>query len=791
MNKVIKYQVYFQILIMVCISKGGFSAKQLDDSIRVEKEYVVNKVYGLNSKYTEFSPVWYNTELVFASDREWDYNTLGEANWDHIKNINLFKVEVKSYQSDSVVFNHPKIFNRLLISDAHVGPIAFNSDGSEAVFSEVVKKSSKRAKIYNPQLFSIQILDGRILKKEKLGFSDLQYSYSQPTYSPDGQSIYFVSNIPCNYEGINIFMSERSTEGWSEPVIIEALNSNGNDMFPTIKGNKMYFSSTGFDSYGGLDLFVSEFVNGKWSTPVNLGPSINTAMDEFSMVFNPDGKSGYFTSNRENGIGGDDIYSFNLIEKAIVQTNYYDIKGQFEYTRLEGHPENMEVMLLDEDGEIVAVTKTDKDGNFVFDYLPEGKKYTLKVNEEGEVVLSLFKGDGNALLTSDENGEFGEFVFRKLSFEGASVLSLMDESDIDLNTGLYELNGQLQYQRMEGHPDEMKVYLIDEDGNIVMETKTDEYGNFKFELLSSDKNLLIKVDEDAEDMNLIIFNNVDHVMATLTNDANGEFSYRLLDADYDSNISLLTEDEINLKFKKERMMLAGNFVFESLDGIDEELQFEILDNKGDLLMNCNADSTFYFRYDDLPLLEELIIKLDESSPYFKSDVKLEIVNRLNDVMIILEKDEFGMFVYKRMVASKYHTTKVEDLDTTEIVVNETKIHIENFIIYYPKNGSDIDELYYSALDSMIVSLKGNNEALIQVHGHASSTASEDYNMKLSIKRKDRVVNYLIKNGIDKTRISSNAFGESQLLNMCEDDEDCEEEMHKQNRRSELKILIKD
>ena len=69
------------------------------------------------------------------------------------------------------------------------------------------------------------------------------------------------------------------------------------------------------------------------------------------------------------------------------------------------------------------------------------------------------------------------------------------------------------------------------------------------------------------------------------------------------------------------------------------------------------------------------------------------------------------------------------------------------------NGSDINELYYSALDSMIVSLKENNIALIQVHGHASSTASEDYNMKLSIKRKDRVVNYLIKNGIDKARIS--------------------------------------
>ena len=98
-------------------------------------------------------------------------------------------------------------------------------------------------------------------------------------------------------------------------------------------------------------------------------------------------------------------------------------------------------------------------------------------------------------------------------------------------------------------------------------------------------------------------------MATLTNDANGEFSYRLLDANYDSNINLLTEEEVNLKFKKERMMLAGNFVLESLDdGNKEQLQFQLLDNKGDLLMNCSADSAFYFRYDDLPLLEELIIQ---------------------------------------------------------------------------------------------------------------------------------------------------------------------------------------
>ena len=92
---------------------------------------------------------------------------------------------------------------------------------------------------------------------------------------------------------------------------------------------------------------------------------------------------------------------------------------------------------------------------------------------------------------------------------------------------------------------------------------------------------------------------------------------------------------------------------------------------------------------------------------------------------------------------------------------------------------------------MALSLSSNQNATIQVHGHASSLASEDYNMKLSIKRMQRVVNYLIDKGVSKERILKNAFGESQLVNFCEDDKDCEEEMHRLNRRTELKIIIED
>ena len=129
------YQVFMLFLFQLIIV-DFYSIDQIYDSVRVEYEYEVNHVFGLNSKYAEFSPVWYHTDLIFSSDREWDYNNYGESNWENNKNINLFKVKVNSFKIDSVVFEKPELFNNYLIGENHVGPIAFNGL-NEAVLSEV------------------------------------------------------------------------------------------------------------------------------------------------------------------------------------------------------------------------------------------------------------------------------------------------------------------------------------------------------------------------------------------------------------------------------------------------------------------------------------------------------------------------------------------------------------------------------------------------------------------------------------------------------------------------------
>jgi outer membrane protein OmpA-like peptidoglycan-associated protein len=775
---------FFQLIIV-----DFYSIEQVYDSVRVEYEYEVNNVFGLNSKHADFSPVWYHTDLIFSSDREWDYNNYGESNWENDKNINLFKVKVNSFKIDSVVFEKPELFNVFLIGEDHVGPIAFNGL-DEAVFSEVTTIKNRKLKIkpINPQLYIISIKGKKITNKEQLSFVDANYAYSQPTFSADGKQLYFVSNLPSEKAGNNIFVSDRSDGTWSKPVLVANLNSENNDMFPVIRGNKMFFSSDRSDGFGGLDLYESQYVNSMWTNPINLGSSINSSFDEFGMVFNPNDKSGYFSSNRENGNGSDDIYSFNLIEKVIVVSSYDKIQGQFEYMHLKGSPDKMEVILLDESGNIVSKTKTDENGNFVFNYLPIDQKYTIKVNDDGDVVLTLFNGEGNAILLSNENGEF---VFRKLSHDGSSFMSLIDENDIDLNTGLVDFKGQFQFQKLNTEkPKGLKVYLIDEEGNIVMETTTDEFGNFIFNELPIDKNYIVRIDDDS-DMILMVFNNVDHVVAMLTNGKNGTFIYRMLETNNSTNIKLITEEEGGLVFRKEKMMVSGRFMFENLDLLKENIRFDILDNEGHLLFKGETGANFEFSFNNLPLLENLIFKLDENSPYLNIDLKLNILNRLNESLIILEKDKLGMYSYKRMVSSKYNVTEINELETNEIVEEEHHIYISNYTIYYPNNGVSIQEQFLLKLDSMVIALKSNPNASIQVNGHASSLASEEYNMKLSQKRMKSVVSYLLNNGVADDRIYSSAFGESQLVNFCEDDKDCEDEMHRLNRRTELKIIYKD
>jgi outer membrane protein OmpA-like peptidoglycan-associated protein len=769
------------------------------DSLRVKKERIfeVFNTYGINSEYSEISPIFYNSELVFCSNREWNKNTFGESDWHETKHYNIFRSSINFNSIDSVGFEKIKVFNHFLVNHLNVGPISFNRAYSEAVYveNEYLSKKNRTDKTLHVQLFSLKIEDGKIKDKEKLNFCKSKYNYSHPSLSSDGKMLVFTSNMPCENKGLNLFYSLKEDEIWSDPIPLSGVNSDANEIFPVIHQSDLYFSSDGYDSKGGYDLFVAHQIDSldgivnQWSNHFNLGDVINSEKDDFSIAFNPNGNSGYFVSNRaDTSLStelNDDIYSFEIIEKAIFNKDFKNIAGKFEYFRLKGAPKNMEVMLLDEDGNVFAVTTTDDNGNFNFDYIPSGKKYTIKLNEEGEVVLTLFEGDENTLLLSNDRGEF---IFRRLALDKVGTMSLVDEGDVDFELGTYDFRGQLEFQKLSDSSFRKTiVYLVDEDGNVVMQTETDEFGNFVFEKLPYGSNYMINVEEE-EDLILKIYNNVDHIMATLTTDGNGNFTYRLLDYEHTTNISLLEEDFDNLFFSEERMLITG--VFKSLKGIYKKIPFEVLDKEGNLLLYSETDENGSFRLENLPLLEELIFKINQDSPFFSEDLQISIINRGKEVLITLDKDEYGMFEFKRLVSSKYHTTASSELEDDDFVlVNEKReLRIENYIVYYPTNSYQIESNYFAHLDTMFMTLNEFPQAKLQIHSHASSTSTSSYNMKLSVKRMNALLKFFETKGIKRDRISYKAYGESKLLNSCGDDEECEEEMHQINRRSELRII---
>ena len=140
---------------------------------------------------------------------------------------------------------------------------------------------------------------------------------SQPCISSDGRELYFVSRRSGNAD---IYSSKRNADGsWSDPQNLgEPINTQGTEMAPFLHpdGHTLYFSSDKHIGMGGYDLFMSRRgEDGKWQTPVNLGFPINTNGDEINFYVAADGRMAFISSQRQGGIGGYDIYTFELPEQ--------------------------------------------------------------------------------------------------------------------------------------------------------------------------------------------------------------------------------------------------------------------------------------------------------------------------------------------------------------------------------------------------------------------------------------------------------------------------------------------
>ncbi len=284
-----------------------------------------------NSAANDFSPTYFEDGIVFVSNRAVDPLSQGWIARSGAPVFNLFKVKTAPIDSTSFsmcdfMYINPELLPVPINSIYHEGSIAFSPNGQEAFLmrSGVVEDGFSAKSSAHLQLYYTQLLQNSWIEPTLLPFGSPQYSIAYPALSPDNKYLYFASDMPNGYGGMDLYRVERIDDRWGTITNLGSnINTEGDEVFPTLDAaGRLYFASNGQIGLGGLDIYsVEEVVENDWGFPENLGFPINTSADDFGLIINEEGTCGYFSSNRTGG--NDDIYSFSR-PTANIQVVVYD-----------------------------------------------------------------------------------------------------------------------------------------------------------------------------------------------------------------------------------------------------------------------------------------------------------------------------------------------------------------------------------------------------------------------------------------------------------------------------------
>jgi outer membrane protein OmpA-like peptidoglycan-associated protein len=271
-------------------------------------DYLIYNLDLINTSYSEFSPQKINGEILFTSDRPLNFTHQQTYGGTMTPFLNLF-ITNGFKNSDSLI----KIKNLWYNSDftSHAGPGVFDSLNNRLFFSFV---NDKNKNIVNKSELVFVYKEGKKWSKpEKLSFIENTSSYAHPCWIPEKQWLVFSSDKPDGKGGKDLYYSKWNETSWSTPQLIPYINTPGDEEFPSLRKKEngelfLYFSSNGFPGKGGLD-FYSLKISETFDSTIIWNSNISSPHDDFGITFENDSR-GFFSSNRNGGKGGDDIYFF-------------------------------------------------------------------------------------------------------------------------------------------------------------------------------------------------------------------------------------------------------------------------------------------------------------------------------------------------------------------------------------------------------------------------------------------------------------------------------------------------
>lgn len=288
------------------------------------EKYKIELINELASEQSDFGGTLLNGAIYFASSR----NTTKKK---HGMTAEAFLDIYRANYTEGAITDVTALKGDVN-TKYHEAIVSFSPDGTRMYFDRNDYYRGKYDKseegINQLNIYYATLVDGNWKDIQPVPFNSSEYSVGHPSVSPDGKTLYFVSDMPGGIGDSDIYRVSIQDGGFGEPENLgRGINTEGKELFPSMdKNGTLYFSSNGHLGLGGLDVFSAEKQGSGFGKVTNMGAPVNSSMDDFAFKYYTDAKTGFVSSNRNGNI--DNIYKVEELCAATINTIVYN-----EYTK--------------------------------------------------------------------------------------------------------------------------------------------------------------------------------------------------------------------------------------------------------------------------------------------------------------------------------------------------------------------------------------------------------------------------------------------------------------------------
>ena len=370
------------ILALLLCSVGVFYAQTEGSG-----KYAINQL-TVNSKNSDFGTAFYGDDkLVFASPKKGI--TLVNDVWvdNNQRFLELYVGDIlPNGDLDNVSLMKGEVNTRY-----HEADVVFTRDLKTVYFTRNNFYNKKLARdekeMANLAMFKASVNDkGEWVNIIPMPFNNVEYSVGHPALSADEKTLYFISDMPGGYGQTDIFKVAINQSGFGNPVNLGwKINSPAKEFSPFVDGEVLYFSSDKDGGMGGFDVYATRLVDFT-PEPVLLNAPINSSADDLTFIINSKTRRGYISSNRSGGKGDDDLYSF-IEEEPVVFKCRQLITGEVRDQNTTEIIRGAVVAIKDADGNLVKEVVVDEEGVFELPVYCD-TSYKLEGSKEGYTTQS-------------------------------------------------------------------------------------------------------------------------------------------------------------------------------------------------------------------------------------------------------------------------------------------------------------------------------------------------------------------------------------------------------------------